>query len=115
MSRLTPLRTSTLTPAPPKNAQHFLGWSCDQPIEFAPHVCLGHGDVPPRSLVAQKDETELAAAHLLVALHRLPGAFAVDPGGPRSQQLFYDARVAAGEAERGEEAECNGTPMRELF
>src|SRR4029079_7683557 len=112
MSRLTPLRTRTLKPGPPKNAQHFLGWSRDQPIEFPPHVRLGDDHAVLRTVHPRQHEPELAVARLLVALHRLPGTLAIDRYGPRAQHLLHDTRVTAGEAQRGEQAERDCPSVR---
>ena len=96
MFRLTPLRTMTRTGRDSIR---------DQLVERAPHVAGRDGDVPARAVVAEQDEPELAADGLLVALHRLPGALAVDADRLRAEDLLHLADVPAGQAERREQAE----------
>src|SRR4051794_5272336 len=85
--------------------------SGDKLVEGSADLGRRHGDARAGAVVAEQDETELAADGLLVALHRLPRALPDDADGLRAQHLVDDGRLAPREAERREQAERDGTAV----
>src|SRR6266545_3591635 len=98
-SRFTPFRTRICTGP---NLR-------DQAVELVADVLCG--DVlDARAVLAEQDEAERA---LLVAEERLPGALAVCWHGAGAEELLHHARVAAGEPERGQEAQRDRSAVRD--
>ena len=96
------MRTSTCT-----------RWSLsgDQLVEGGPDVCLRQL-LLVRTVVAEQDDPQPA---LLVAEQSLPGPVAVDANGLRSENRLDRRRVAAGEAQGGQQAERDRPAVRELI
>src|SRR5438874_9624650 len=89
--------------------------SGDEPVEGGADVGRGHRDAPAGPVVAEQHEAELAADGLLVPLQRLPRALPIDPYRLRAQHLVDGGRVAAGETQRGKQAERDGVPVAEAL
>ena len=86
----------------------------DQLVERGAHVGL-RALTPCTRLPGrlEQDEPHAAVLRLLVALERGPGAVAVDVDGLRAQDLLDRRGVEPGQPERREQAERDGTPVRQ--
>ena len=85
----------------------------DQPLELAAHVGrvarLDH-----RAAVAEQDDVDRAAGALLVAQQRLPRALGIDPHRLRRQLALDRLGVAAGQAQRRQQAERDRLAVRQV-
>jgi hypothetical protein len=87
--------------------------TCDERIERSADVGWRDLDADARCAGGlEQHQPGCAADGLLVARERRPGRVAIDPDRLRAKRLLDHARVEAGEPQRGEEPERDGTTVR---